>query len=69
MTNPLEDTQALSAEEVAELTGEAVEQDETGAQDEVADTENAMPIESSDKLRNGAPQPFIPEEALPPQTP
>jgi hypothetical protein len=47
MTDPPEDTQALSAEEVAELTGEAEEQDETGAPEKVAET---------------APQPFMPEE-------
>jgi len=63
MTDPLEDTQALSAEEVAELTGEAEEQDETGAPEKVAETENAVPIESSDQLGDGAPQPFMPEEA------
>lgn len=68
MTDPREDTQALSAEEVAELTGEAEEHDETGAPEEVAETENAVPIESSDKLGNGAPQPFIPEEAPPSST-
>jgi hypothetical protein len=67
MTDPLEDTQALSAEEVAELTGEAEEQDETGAPETVAETENAVPIESSDQLGDGARQPFMPEEApLPP---
>jgi hypothetical protein len=63
MTDPLEDTQALSAEEVAELTGEAEEQDETGAPEKVAETENTVPIESSDELGDGAPQPFMPEEA------
>jgi hypothetical protein len=63
MTDPLEDTQALSAEEVAELTGEAEEQDETGAPEKVAETENTVPIESSDQLGDGAPQPFIPEDA------
>jgi hypothetical protein len=63
MTDPLEDTQALSAEEVAELTGEADEQDETGAPEKVAETENTAPIESSDQLGDGAPQPFMPEEA------
>jgi hypothetical protein len=63
MTDPLEDTQALSADEVAELTGEAEEQDETGAPEKVAETENTVPIESSDQLGDGAPQPFIPEEA------
>jgi hypothetical protein len=66
MTDPLEDTQALSAEEVAELTGEAEEQDETGTPEQVAETENTVPIESSDQLEDGAPQPFIPEEAKAP---
>jgi hypothetical protein len=63
MTDPLEDTQALSAEELAELTGEAEEQDETGAPEKVAETKNTVPIESSDQLGDGAPQPFIPEDA------
>ena len=63
MSDPLEVTQALSAEELAELTGEAEEQDETGAPEQVAETENTAPIESSDQLGDGAPQPFIPEEA------
>ena len=67
MSDPLEVTQALSAEELAELTGEAEEQDETGAPEKVAETENTVPIESSDQLGDGAPQPFMPEEAaLPP---
>ena len=60
MTDPLEDTQALSAEEVAELTGEAEEQDETGAPEKVAETEITVPIESSDQLKSGVPRPFIP---------
>ena len=67
MTDPLEDTQALSAEEVAELTGEAEEQNETGAREKVAETEETVPIESFDELGSGAPQPFLPEEA--PSTP
>ena len=50
MTNPLEDTQVLNAEEVAELTGEAEEQDETGAPEKVAETE-WVPIESFDAIR------------------
>ena len=66
MTDPLEDTQALSPEDVAELTGEAEEQNETGAPEKVAETENAVPIESSDRLGDGAPQPFIPKDAAPP---
>jgi hypothetical protein len=62
MTDPLEDTQALSTEEVADLTGDAEEQDETGPPEKVAETENTAPIESSDQLRDEAPQPFMPEE-------
>ena len=50
MTNPLEDTQVLNAEEVAELTGEAEEQDRTGAPEKVAETES-VPIESFDAIR------------------
>jgi hypothetical protein len=64
MTDPLEDTQALSA---AEVTGEAEEQDETGAPEKIAETEATVPIESFDELGTGAPQPFTPEEA--PSTP
>ena len=70
MTDSLEDTQVLSrttqvlsAEEVAELTGEAEEQDETGAPEKVAETEITVPIESSDQLESGGPKPFIPGEA------
>jgi len=63
MTDPLEDTQALSAEEMAELVGEAEEQDETGGPEKVAQTEKRVPIESSDQLGDEAPQPFMPEEA------
>jgi len=64
MTDPLEDTQALSAEEVAEITGEAEEQDETGAPEKVAETEETHPLESPEALRQphdddeeGAPEP------------
>ena len=60
MTDPLDDTQALSAEEVAELTGATEEQDETGAPEKVAETEITVPIESSDQLESGVPKPFIP---------
>jgi len=62
MTDPREDTRALSAEEVAGLTGQAEEQDETGAPEKVAETQDTAPIESSDQLGAAAPQPFIPEE-------
>jgi hypothetical protein len=63
MTDPLAHTHALSAGEVAELTGEAEEQDETGAPELVAETENTVPIESSDRLGDGAPQPFTPKRS------
>jgi hypothetical protein len=63
MAEPLDDTQALSAEEVAQLTGDAEGRGETGAPEKVAETENTVPIESSDELGDGAAQPFIPEEA------
>ena len=62
MTDPLEHTHAPSAEEVSELTGDAEGQDETGAPEQVAETENTVPVESSDQLGDGAPQPFIPKE-------
>src|SRR6187200_1775915 len=63
MTNRLERTQAQRPEDAAEFTGEAEEQDETGAPEKVAETEEAVPIESSDELGDGASQPFIPEDA------
>ena len=56
MKNPIEDTQALSAEDVAELTGEAEEQDETGAPEKIAETGNLRPVETSDQ-QDRAPQP------------
>ena len=61
MTDPLEDTQALSAEEVAELTGEAEEQDETP--EKVAETEITVPIESSDQLESGGPETVHPRRS------
>jgi hypothetical protein len=66
MTDRLQRTQAPRAEEAAEFTGEAEEEDETGAPEKVAETEEAVPIESSDELGDGAPQPFIPEDASSP---
>jgi hypothetical protein len=63
-----EDTKVSSAEEVAAITGEAEEQDETGAPEKVAETEETVPIESSDQLGDGAPQPFVPEESPPAST-
>jgi hypothetical protein len=51
MPEPLEDTVALSADEVAEITGEAEEQDETGAPEKVAETEDMHPLESPEALR------------------
>jgi hypothetical protein len=64
MADPLEDTQALSAEEVAELTGEAEEQDETGAPEKVAETEQTVPIGPTDRVGDRAPHSFMPEDAL-----
>jgi stringent starvation protein B len=51
VTEPVEDTVALSADEVAEITGEAEEQDETGAPEKVAETEETHPLESPEALR------------------
>ena len=51
MPEPTEDTVALSAEEVAAITGEAEEQDETGAPEKVAETEQEHPLESPEALR------------------
>jgi hypothetical protein len=66
MTDPLDDTHTLSADELAELTGEGEGQDETGAPENVAETEDTVPIESSGALGGGVPQPFVPEDAPPP---
>ena len=57
MTELPEDTQVSSAEEVAAITGEAQEQDETGAPEKVAETRETRPIESSDEQAARAPQP------------
>lgn len=51
MTEPIEDTAILSADEVAEITGEAEEQDETGSPEKVAETEHEHPLESEEALR------------------
>jgi len=52
MTDPREDTQALDAEVSAEITGSAEEQDETGAPEKVAETEETHPLESPEALRD-----------------
>jgi hypothetical protein len=46
-----EDTQVLSAEEVAAITGEAEEEDETGAPERVAEPDEEHPLESPDSIR------------------
>ena len=54
-------TDALE-EEVAELTGEAVEQDESGAPEKVARTQDSVPLESRDgdeDEQDRAPQPGL----------
>ena len=42
----LQDTQMLSAEEVAAITGEAEEADESGAPERVAETDEERPLQS-----------------------
>lgn len=51
MTDPVEDTRVWSPEEVAEVTGEAEEEDESGAPERVAETEAEHPLESPEALR------------------
>ena len=54
-------TDALE-EEVAQLTGEAVEQDESGAPEKVARTQDSVPLESRDgdeDEQDRAPQPGL----------
>jgi hypothetical protein len=46
-----EDTQVLSAEEVVAITGEAEEQDETGAPERVAEPDEEHPLESPVSIR------------------
>jgi hypothetical protein len=72
MSEPTEETVALSAEEVAEITGEAEEQDETGAPEKVAETEDEHPLESPDAIRrprdqSGADESATRVTALPPR--
>jgi len=66
MMDPLEDTQALRVEDLAEISGKAEEQDETGAPERVAETEETVPIEA--ELGDGAPRPFVPEDESSPST-
>jgi hypothetical protein len=47
-----EDTQVLSAEEAAAITGEAEEEDETGAPERVAQPDEEHPLESPDSIRH-----------------
>ena len=63
MTDPLDDTHTLSADELAELTGEGEGQDETGAPENGPETGDTVPSESSGALGGGVPQPFVPEDA------
>jgi hypothetical protein len=47
----LEDTRAMTADEVAAITGEAEEQDETGSPERVAHPEDEHPLESPEAIR------------------
>ena len=72
MNDPLEDTQAMSAEELAEITGEAEEEDETGAPERVAHPEDEHPLESPESIRRpreegGADESSTRVSALPPR--
>ena len=51
MTGPREDTQVFSADEVAEITGEAEEEGESGAPERVAGTDHEHPLESPQAIR------------------
>lgn len=64
MTDPLEDTQLLSAEEVAEITGEAEEQDETGAPEKVAETEETQSLGGGEDASDGDAKEVRPELGL-----
>ena len=68
MMDPLEDTQALRVEDLAEISGKAEEQDETGAPERVAETEMTVPIEAVAELGEAAPRPFVPEDESSPST-
>ena len=70
MTDPLEETQALSADEVAAITGDVEEEDEAGMPERVAEPDE-HPLESPDSIREprdesgeheGSPQPATPVE-------
>ena len=51
MADPVEDARVWSPEEVAEVTGEAEEEDESGAPERVAETADEHPLESPEALR------------------
>ena len=68
MMDPLEDTQALRVADLAEISGKAEEQDETGAPERVAETEMTVPIEAAAELGEAAPRPFVPEDESSPST-
>jgi hypothetical protein len=51
MADPTEDTRVFSADEVAEITGEAEEEDESGAPKRVAETDDEHPLESPQAIR------------------
>ena len=68
MNDPVEDTRPMSAEELAEMTGAAAEEDETGATER---PENEHPLESPEALRQpreegGADESSTRVSALPP---
>jgi hypothetical protein len=51
MADPGEDTRVFSAGEVAEITGEAEEEDESGAPERVAETDREHPLDSAQAIR------------------
>ena len=55
MADPTEDTRVFSADEVAEITGEAEEEDESGAPERVAETDHDHPLESPQAIRRQPP--------------
>ena len=71
MNDPVEDTRPMSVEELAEMTGAAAEEDETGAPERVAHPEDEHPLESPEALRQpreegGADESSTRVSALPP---
>ena len=51
MADPPEDMRAVGAGEVAEITGEAEEEDESGAPERVAETDREHPLDSAQAIR------------------